>query len=715
MRYRGVSIAATITALLVSLSATAGGGQTAEGAERRFTPGGAGAGDPYFPLDGNGGYDVKHYDVDVSYNPVTEHLSGTATIAAQATQNLSRFNFDFDGLRVQSIHVAGQPATWTRHDGELVVTPSHGIASGHGFTSVVTYQGTPRQFRDPGVGTVGFVRTNDGAVVVGEPHVASIWFPANDHPTDKASFSFHITVPAGLQAVSNGRLASHPTRAGWTTWNWMATEPMATYLATTAIGHFDIRHYRANGLGFWDAVDPQLDDPGDNPAPRTGSRYAWSDEVLQQAPSFKRLAHRIEVPAEGTKLSFWVDRDTERKFDFLTVEAHPVGTNEWTTLPDENGHTNRSLGFACPFDLVLHPFLKHYVTDNGDGSCSPSGTTGVWRAISGRSHGFERWTVDLSRYAGATIQLSISYVSDEGFQARGVFVDDVVGPNGQGTTSFETDGNTMDGWTVPGPPPGDAPNPNDWKSATRADVTTPADYVKATLARQPEILRFESATFGAYPWSTSGAIVDVAPIGFALENQTRPTYSSGFFDFGTNEDVVVHELAHQWYGDSVAVRRWSEVWLNEGFATYAQWLWSDHEGFDTPADIFNFWMTEVPADDDLWRLEIGDPGPRHLFDFPVYVRGALTLQALRMKIGDQAFFTVLRRWAAQNAGGNGDTAGFRTLAERVSGKPLGALFHTWLHTTTKPSLGPAAARAAKHAAPHGVPIAVKWLLAQTPK
>ena len=159
MRYRGVSVAATIAALLVSLLATTGSGQSAAGAERRFTPGSAGAGDPYFPLDGNGGYDVKHYDVDVSYNPTSEHLSGTATIAAQATQNLSRFNFDFDGLHVQSIRVAGHPATWTRQSGELVVTPSHGIVSGHGFTTVVTYQGTPREFQDPGVGTVGFVRT----------------------------------------------------------------------------------------------------------------------------------------------------------------------------------------------------------------------------------------------------------------------------------------------------------------------------------------------------------------------------------------------------------------------------------------------------------------------------------------------------------------------------------------------------------------------------
>jgi hypothetical protein len=393
-----------------------------------------------------------------------------------------------------------------------------------------------------------------------------------------------------------------------------------------------------------------------------------------------------------------------------------VGTNRWTTLRDENGHTSRSLGFACPFNLVLHPFLKHYVTDNGDDTCDPTGTTGAWWAASGQSDGYEHWSVDLSRYAGKTVQLSISYISDDAVQGMGVFVDDVAGPAGQGSTSFEADGNAMDGWTVPGPPPGDAPNPNDWRSTTRnIDVRTAAEYVNASLARQPEILRFESATFGRYPWSTSGAIVDVAPIGFALENQTRPTYSSGFFEFGPNDGVVVHELAHQWYGDSVAVRRWSEVWLNEGFATYAEWLWSEHEGFDTPAQIFDFFMNQVPADDELWQLEIGDPGPNHLFDDPVYVRGALTLQALRMRIGDQAFFTVLRRWVVEQGGGNGDTAAFRALAERVSGKQLGGLFHTWLHTTTKPSLGPVAAKAARHAAPRGVPIAVKWMLDRTPR
>ena len=168
----------------------------------------------------------------------------------------------------------------------------------------------------------------------------------------------------------------------------------------------------------------------------------------------------------------------------------------------------------------------------------------------------------------------------------------------------------MDGWTVPGAPPGDAPNPNDWHSTTSA-------YRRHHLRRQRQRLvgapardpRFESATFGPYPFSTSGGIVDLAPIGFALENQTRPIYSSGFFyGFGPNDGVVVHELAHQWYGDSVAVRRWSDIWLNEGFATYAEWLWSEHEGFDTPAEIFDFLMTEVPADDDCgaWRSATPD-------------------------------------------------------------------------------------------------------------
>ena len=158
------------------------------------------------------------------------------------------------------------------------------------------------------------------------------------------------------------------------------------------------------------------------------------------------------------------------------------------------------------------------------------------------------------------------------------------------------------------------------------------------------------------------------------------------------------------------MRRWSEVWLNEGFATYAEWLWSGHEGFDTPADIFNFLMTEVPADDDLWRLEIGDPGPRHLFDFPVYVRGAHDPAG----VADEDRRPGLLHRApplggGQNAGGNGDTAGLPDACRAVSGKQLGALFHTWLHTTTKPSMRSGRRPGRQERSSAGVPMAVKWL------
>ena len=115
-----IGIAAAAVLLLVTGVAAAGGSHD------RFTPGAAGAGDPYFPLDGNGGYDAKHYLLDLKYNPATDVLEGTATIRARATQNLSRFNLDFDGMTVQSIEIDGRRASWRRDGGELIVTPRDG-------------------------------------------------------------------------------------------------------------------------------------------------------------------------------------------------------------------------------------------------------------------------------------------------------------------------------------------------------------------------------------------------------------------------------------------------------------------------------------------------------------------------------------------------------------------------------------------------------------
>src|SRR6185503_7031867 len=228
---RTLSFVAVI-ALVIALSPIADASVRAT-----FSPGAPGVGDPYFPLDGNGGYDVQHYGLNLTYDPATDRLVGAATVEATATKNLSRFNLDFDGLTVRSIRVDGRRATWDRDRGELMVTPQNGLSKDQPFVTVVRYGGTPRTFRDA-LGVSGPIRTHDGVLILGEPHGASTWFPANDHPIDKASFTFNIRVPEGLEAISNGVLEDSSTRGGWTTWRWEAEEPMATYLAATAIGEF---------------------------------------------------------------------------------------------------------------------------------------------------------------------------------------------------------------------------------------------------------------------------------------------------------------------------------------------------------------------------------------------------------------------------------------------------------------------------------------------
>ena len=674
-------------ALVTALSLGLGTGTApASNHTPRFAPGAVGAGDPYFSTDGNGGYDVKHYLLDVKYVPATDRLTGVATIKARATQNLSRFNLDLQGLTIRSITVNGRSASWSRAADELTVTPRHGLPRSKDFTTVIRYDGVPQTLDDGS----GFVHTDDGTVVIGQPHVADTWYPVNDHPTDKAAYTFRIAVPAGLEAVANGVLKDRRTKHGWTTWTWDAKEPMASYLTTATIGQFDLRAYQRQGVRYWDAFDPDLFDEA---APRTGQRYALSQRVAANEPSYKRLARTISVPAAGADLSFWITRDTEPNWDYAFVEAHTVGQDDWTTLPDLNGHTSQDTGFVCPFWLELHPFLTHYQTAQGD-TCAPTGSSGSWWAASGRSEGYEQWKVDLSAYAGKNVEVSITYASDDVVQLPGVFVDDIVVSTGAGTTSFEADADPLDGWTIPGPPTGSAANPNDWITGTAADAPpTTGEVVEASFARQSEILGFLSDTFGRYPFSASGGIVDdVDGLGFALENQTRPIYARDFFtDTISGQGVIVHELAHQWYGDSVAVARWQHIWLNEGFATYAEWLWSDREGLGTAQENFDFFYNLFPADDPFWNLTIGDPGPDNLFDFAVYARGAMTLHQLRLAVGDDDFFRILQTWAKTNRNGNVTTDQFIALAEKISGQQLDSLFQTWLFTTTRPVLDGAAA------------------------
>ncbi|MDA0136162.1 M1 family metallopeptidase [Solirubrobacter sp. CPCC 204708] len=653
-----------------------------------FKPGAPGIGDPYFPLDGNGGYDVSHYGLTLSYDPDTDVLRGVAKLEITAKQDLSSFNLDLIGMNVRLALVDGWPARVSRSGGEMTVKPLKGIRRGERFNAYFLYDGVPQTIDEGVLGLSGFIHTDDGTYVAGQPDSAAYWYPVNDHPLDKASYSFSITVPRGLEAIANGELRDVSTFGPWTTWKWEAKEPMASYLTTATIGEFKVDAYKANGIKYWDAMDPDL---LAEPEPRTGRQMAIS-QIAE--PSWKRLTRTIDVPAGGGELSFWVRRETEPSWDFFFVEARPAGTEDWTTLRDLNGHNSQVTAGACNGLGSIYAQVASYI-DVVNGQCVPTGTTGEWWAASGSSDGYEQWRVDLGAYAGQQVELSLTHASDDLYQIAGVELDDIVGPGGQGTTSFEADGNVFDGWTVSGPPADAPPNENDWIVGGAAQTPpTEGEVARSALDQQPQIITFLEGLFGRYPFSSAGSIVDdVEGIGFALENQTRPTYSRAFFNVRSEpaESVVVHELAHQWVGDSLAISLWRHLWLNEGFATYTEWLWSEEQGRSTAQDFFDFYASQ-PADDPFWSIKIGDPGPIDLFDGAVYDRGAMTLHALRTRIGDGPFFRLLREWIARNRGGNVAIPQFIALAERISGQELDPFFDEWLFTPAKPaSLGDAAA------------------------
>jgi aminopeptidase N len=454
---------AVATAVPVALAALiAAGGPAVAG-----TAGASGAGDPYFPFEGNGGYDVRHYDLTLGYDTGTGHLDGKAVLRARATQRLTRFDLDLNGLKVTGVSVDHVKASFRRDGQELVITPRHALRAGQDFRVAVDYQGKPKPVTDPDGSLDGWIPTDDGAFVANEPQGAMTWFPANSHPLDKATYDITVTVPKGRTAVSNGVLLSRRTVGGHTTFHWRQAEPMAAYLATATVGKFDVQQYTTrDGVKVYNAVDPR--------------------EASAAAPVLKKL---------------------------------------------------------------------------------------------------------------------------------------------------------------------------------------------------PSVLAWESKVFGPYPFRAAGAIVDKAPkVGYALETQTRPVY-----DRAPDLSTLVHENAHQWFGDSVTLTRWQDIWLNEGFATYAEWLYSEQHGGKSAQQTFDA-LYARPASDGLWAFPPANPGSgAHIFDTPVYARGAMALHKLRTAVGDATFFRILRTWAADHRGGHGTTAQFVRLSERLSGQDLDALFHTWIGTTGKPS------------------------------
>lgn len=435
-------------------------------------PGADGIGDPYFEDLGNGGYDVQHYDLALNVDMDANVIDGVATIDIVTTQDLTSLNMELLGLVIDYVAVDGVSAPFERDDGEMTIYLPEPVAANQLIEISVAYHGTPGEDEDGAVAeySEGWYHYGHGVYVAGEPTGASTWYPVNEHPLDKATYSYAITVDADLEVAANGYLQRIEQNGDMSTHYWIMEDPIAPYLTTVGIAQFEVEEY--NG---------------------------------------------------------------------------PTG------LPIRN-------------------------------------------------------------YFGADVSQSVR--------------DD-----------FELQG---------------------------------------------EMIAYFETVFGPYPFQAYGVVVHDLDLGFALETATMVVFGDGF----TDEYVVSHELAHMWFGDHVGLKSWQNIWLNEGFATYASELWNEHAyGRDVLDEniaanyqyvaMFGEFMTNAP---------IGDPGPDGLFNEAVYVRGSLALHALRLEVGDPDFFEILRTYTERFGGGNAEIADFIAVSEDVSGQDLTEFFDAWLFETELPPI-----------------------------
>jgi aminopeptidase N len=209
------------------------------------------------------------------------------------------------------------------------------------------------------------------------------------------------------------------------------------------------------------------------------------------------------------------------------------------------------------------------------------------------------------------------------------------------------------------------------------------DAYAAAFGRQAEMMAAFTRMFGPYPFPCYSVVVTADDLEIPLESQSLSTFGRNLVRGDWNAvRLVAHELSHQWFGNSVTLARWSDIWLHEGFACYAEWLWSQESGDETTdARARHHWdrLARLPQD-----LVLSDPGPDLMFDDRVYKRGALTLHALRCAVGDEAFFALLPAWSEAHRGGSVTTEQFLGFASEHTGADVRSLLRPWLDSPTLP-------------------------------
>jgi aminopeptidase N len=226
----------------------------------------------------------------------------------------------------------------------------------------------------------------------------------------------------------------------------------------------------------------------------------------------------------------------------------------------------------------------------------------------------------------------------------------------------------------------------DLSGFTVSGVTVDGTAATFTRDGQELVVTPKAAIRSGATFADTGVIIDDVEVGYQMETQTRPLLPGP-----PKDGVLEHELAHQWFGNAVTPRLWKDVWLNEGFASYAAMMWSEEHGDGDLDEFYDDWMTKF-AHHPMWRLTMGDLGAADMLNIYMYSRGLLFLHALRRTVGDNAFFATLRAWTQDDKYKNATTQDFQALAERTSGKDLDALVRAWVYTPSQPPYTPKPSR-----------------------